>query len=142
MSFVRDVVEAADPSRLALVAIARDGQRRELTFGDVADRSARMAGALVARGVGSGDVVMTVVGNRPEWADAMLACWRIGAVAQPCSEQLRPADVRARVEAVEPAALVADARDLDLVAATGFGGPVLAVPDGRLFAHDRVDTRE
>ena len=61
-----------------------------------------MAGALAARGVGPGDVVTTVVGNRPEWAYAMLACWRIGAVAQPCTEQLRPADLRARMDAVEP----------------------------------------
>ena len=73
-----------------------DGERREISFGEVADRSARMAGALAARGVGRGDVVMTVVGNRPEWAYAMLACWRLGAVAQPCAEQLRPADLRAR----------------------------------------------
>ena len=99
MSFVRDVVDAAEPSRLALVAIEADGERREVTFGEVADSSARMAGAFAARGVGAGDVVMTVVGNRPEWAYAMLACWRIGAVAQPCSEQLRPADLRVRMEA-------------------------------------------
>ena len=115
------------------MAIARDGERRELTFGEVAERSARMAGALAARGVGAGDVVMTVVGNRPEWVYAMLACWRLGAVAQPCSEQLRPADLRARMESVEPAAVVADERDLDLVAASGFDGPVLAVPDERLL---------
>jgi acetyl-CoA synthetase len=83
--------------------------------------------------VGRGDVVMTVVGNRPEWAYAMLACWRLGAVAQPCTEQLRPADLRARMEMVEPRALVADARDLDLVTATGFDGPVLALPDEALF---------
>ena len=63
----------------------------------------------------------------------MPACWRIGAVAQPCSEQLRPADLRARMDKVEPRALVADARDLDLVAAAGFDGPVLAVPDESLF---------
>jgi acetyl-CoA synthetase len=138
MSFVRDVVDAAEPSRLALVAIARDGRRRELSFGEVSDRSARMAGALAARGVGAGDVVMTVIGNRPEWACAMLACWRIGAVAQPCSEQLRPGDLRARMEAVEPAAVVADRRDLDLVAASGFGGPVLAVPDESLLEHEPV----
>ena len=136
MSFVRDVVDAAEPSRLALVAIEADGERREVTFGEVRDRSARMAGALAARGVGPGDVVMTVIGNRPEWAYAMLACWRIGAVAQPCSEQLRPADLRVRMEAVEPAAVVADERDLDVVAASGFDGPVLAVPDERLFEHE------
>jgi acyl-coenzyme A synthetase/AMP-(fatty) acid ligase len=142
MSFVREVVDAAEPSRLALVAIGRDGGRREISFGEVADRSARMAGALAARGVRAGDVVMTVVGNRPEWAYAMLACWRIGAVAQPCAEQLRPADIHARMESIRPAAVVADARDLDLVAASGFDGPVLAVPDDGLYEHDPVPAGE
>ena len=83
--------------------------------------------------MGRADVVMTVVGNRPEWAYAMLACWRLGAVAQPCTEQLRPADLRARMEMVEPRAVVADARDLELVTSTGFDGPVLAVSDEALF---------
>jgi acetyl-CoA synthetase len=142
MSFVADVVDAADPSRLALVAVAGTGERSEISFGEVADRSARVAGALAARDVGRGDVVMTVVGNRPEWAYAMLACWRIGAVAQPCTEQLRPADLRARIDRVEPRALVADARDLDLVAAAGFDGPVLAVPDELLFEAEPARTVE
>jgi acyl-coenzyme A synthetase/AMP-(fatty) acid ligase len=88
------------------------------------------------------DVVMTVVGNRPEWVYAMLACWRIGAVAQPCSEQLRPGDLRARMEKVSPAAVVADARDLELVGGSGFHGPVLTVPDERLFEADPVDASE
>jgi acetyl-CoA synthetase len=142
MSFVGDYVDGADPSRLALVAIGRGGERREIRFGEVASRSARLAGALAARGVGPGDVVVTVVGSRPEWAYAMLACWRIGAVAQPCTEQLRPADLRARIEAVEPRAVVADARDLELVDSAGFDGPVLAVPDERLLGHDPVPAAE
>ena len=136
MSFVGNVVDAAEASRLALVALGRDGGRREITFGEVADRSARLAGTLAARGVAPGDVVVTVIGNRPEWAYAMLACWRIGAVAQPCTEQLRPADLRARMERVEPRAVVADARDLDLVAAAGFEGPVIELPDERAFDAD------
>src|SRR5919108_1135061 len=139
MSFVGEVVDSAEPSRLALVAIGRDGVRREISFGEVADRSARMAGALAASGIGSGDVVMTIVGNRPEWAYAMLACWRLGAVAQPCTEQLRPADLRARIDAVEPRAVVADARDLELLEGAGFGGPVLTVPDERLFEDEPAD---
>src|SRR5215208_4853644 len=138
MSFVADVVDSADRSRLALVAIGAGGDRREISFGEVADRSARLAGALAERGVGRGDVVMTVVGNRPEWAYAMLACWRLGPVAQPCTEQLRAADLRARMELVGPAAVVADERDLDMVAASGFDGPVLAVPDERLSEHEPV----
>ncbi len=136
MSFVGSVVDAAEPSRLALVALGRDGERREISFGEVADRSARLAGTLAALGVAPGDVVMTVIGNRPEWAYAMLACWRIGAVAQPCAEQLRPADLRARMETVEPSAVVADARDLDLVGAAGFQGPVVELPGDRAFAGD------
>src|ERR671911_2037723 len=133
MSFVAEWIDAAEPSRLALVAIGRDGARREITFGDVADRSARLAGALAARGVGRGDVVITVVGNRPEWVYAMLACWRLGAAALPCAEQLRPADLRARMDMVEPRAIVADERDEALAAGTGFGGPILVVPDDRLL---------
>jgi acyl-coenzyme A synthetase/AMP-(fatty) acid ligase len=142
VNFARELVESAPPDRLALVALERDGSRREIAFGEVADRSARMAGALSERGVGGGDVVMTVVGNRPEWAYAMLACWRIGAVAQPCTEQLRPADLRARIDKVEPRALVADARDLDLVAGAGFDGPLLAVPDESLFDAAPADAVE
>jgi acyl-coenzyme A synthetase/AMP-(fatty) acid ligase len=133
VNFVRDVVDAAPPDRRALVAIARDGERREIAFGELADRSARLAGTLARRGVRRGDVVMTVVGNRPEWVEAMVACWRIGAVAQPCSEQLRPADLRARMEHVDPRAVVADERDLDTVAAAGFDGLVLAIPDPSLY---------
>jgi len=49
MNFARDVVDAAPPARRALVAIARDGERREWSFGEVADASARAAGVLQAR---------------------------------------------------------------------------------------------
>ena len=133
MNFVRDVVDVADPTKLALVAISREGERREIPFGQVSARTARLAGTLAARGVGKGDVVVTVVGNRPEWVYAMLACWRLGAVAQPCTEQLRSADLRARFEQVAPRAVIADARDAELVTDAGFDGPLLQVPDVRQF---------
>jgi acyl-coenzyme A synthetase/AMP-(fatty) acid ligase len=133
VNFARDVVAAADPRRLALVAIARDGERREIDFGEVADRSARLSGSLAARGAGRGDVVMTLIGNRPEWVYAMVACWRLGAVPQPCTEQLRAADLRARIAKVAPRVFVVDARNAQLVADAGFDGQVLAVPDETLF---------
>jgi acetyl-CoA synthetase len=75
-------------------------------------------------------VVMTLIGNRPEWAYAMLACWRIGAVALPCTEQLRPADLRSRMDTVEPRAIVAAEANVDLALEAGFEGQIL-VPDGR-----------
>jgi acyl-coenzyme A synthetase/AMP-(fatty) acid ligase len=142
LNFARDVVEAAPGDRLALLALARDGSRREISHGEVADRSARLAGALAARGVRRGDVVMTVVGNRPEWVYAMVACFRIGAVALPCTEQLRPNDLRKRIGAVAPRLVVADERDLAAVEESGFDGPVVAIPDGSLFEGDPAPAAE
>jgi acyl-coenzyme A synthetase/AMP-(fatty) acid ligase len=136
MNFALDVVEKAPPSRPALVALGRDGSREEVSFGQVADRAARLAGTLAARGIRRGDVVMTLVGNRPEWVYAMVACFRLGAVALPCTEQLRPKDLRERMERAEPRAVLVDERDLPAVEATGFDGELLVIPDDRLFDAD------
>jgi acetyl-CoA synthetase len=134
MNFARDVVEAVPRDRLALLELARDESRREWTFGEVADRSARLAGALSARhGVGRGDVVMTVVGNRPEWVLTMIACFRLGAVALACNEQLRAKDLEQRIAAAAPKLIVADERDLSELSAARPACTVLTIPDDRLF---------
>ncbi len=137
MNFALDVVEAAPRAGTAVVALAADGSRRELSFAEVADRSARLAGALASGGVERGDIVMTLVGNRPEWVLAMVACFRLGAVALPCTEQLRPADLRSRMDAAPPRMVVADERNVETVAASGYDGPVVSVPDERLFEGPR-----
>jgi acetyl-CoA synthetase len=136
MNFAVDVVEAAPAGARAIVELAADGERREWTFAEVADRSARLAGTLAARGVGRGDVVMTLVGNRAEWALAMSACFRIGAVVLPCTEQLRPKDLRLRLDATGPAAIVADARNLGALEEARPDCEVLVVPDAALFEAD------
>ena len=45
---------------------------------------------------------MTLVGSRIEWVLAMLACFRMGAVAMPCNPQLRRHDLELRVGAANP----------------------------------------
>jgi len=115
------------------VALSGDGPRREITFGELSERAARLAGSLVERGVSRGDVVMTVIGSRPEWVETLVACFRIGAVALPCTEQLRPKDLRARMDSVEPRVVVADERDADAVRDAGFGGALLTIPDESLY---------
>ena len=89
LNFARDVVEAAPPGRRAIVELARDGGRREWSFGEVAERAGALAAQLEAIGVRRGDVVLTLLGNRPEWVIAMVACFRQGFVVLPCTEQLR-----------------------------------------------------
>ena len=130
MNFARDVVETAIPERLALVMNGVFNVKCELSFAEIAHKSACLAGYLLTRGVRRGETVMTVLGNRPEWVMAMVACFRLGAVALPCTEQLRASDLRARMDAVEPRAVVADARNADTVAQAGFTGELVTVPEG------------
>ncbi|MGB0096177.1 MAG: AMP-binding protein [Solirubrobacteraceae bacterium] len=138
MNFVRDVVEAAPPGRLALVEITHEGQRREWTFGQVADRSARLAGALKSHGLARSDVVMTLIGNRPEWVMTTLACLRLGAIALPCNEQLRAKDLRLRIAASRPKLIIADERNTSELGRAAPESAVLTIPDESLFAHDPV----
>jgi acetyl-CoA synthetase len=138
MNFARDVVERADPGARALVEIAAAGERREWTFGEAADRSARLAGTLAARGVDKGDVVMTLIGNRPDWVFAMVACLRIGAVVLPCTEQLRAKDLRHRLEAAKPKLVLADERNAQELSQAKPDCPVAVVPDESLYAGERT----
>jgi acetyl-CoA synthetase len=135
MNFSRDVVDAAPAHDLALVELTRDGDRREWTFGQVADRSARLAGTLKARGVTKGDIVMTLIGNRPEWVLTMVACFRLGAVVLPCNEQLRAKDLTLRLAAAHPRLIVADERNAGELSQANPAAETLLIPDPSLFEH-------
>ncbi|MDQ6811591.1 MAG: AMP-binding protein, partial [Actinomycetota bacterium] len=133
MNFAREVLEGRPPSGLALLELARDGARREWSFAEVAQLSARLAGTLARRGIGRGDVVMTLIGNRPEWVLTMMACLRIGAVVLPATEQLRAKDLRLRLAVARPALIVADERNRAELEAARPECPVALVPDDSLF---------
>jgi acyl-coenzyme A synthetase/AMP-(fatty) acid ligase len=126
VNFTCEVVETAPAGARALVELARDGGRREWTFGEVAEAARGLAGRLHALGVRRGDVVLTLVGNRPEWALTLLACFRQGYVVLPCTEQLREKDLAPRLEIARPRLVVADRRNAELLA--GWSGDVLWVP--------------
>jgi acyl-coenzyme A synthetase/AMP-(fatty) acid ligase len=126
VNFTRDVVERADLSARALVELRADGGRREWTFGELAEAAGRLAATLHARGVRRGDVVLTLIGSRPEWALTMLACFRQGYVVLPCTEQLRPKDLLLRLQVAQPRIVVADPRNA--VSLQGWTGDTLWLP--------------
>ena len=128
MNFARDVVEAADPHRLALVERARGGGRREWSFGEVARAGRTLAAHFDERGVARGDVVMTLVGNLPDWVATMVACFRQGYVVLPCTEQLRAKDLRMRLGVAAPALVVTDGRNEQVLRESGWSGPTIWVP--------------
>jgi acyl-coenzyme A synthetase/AMP-(fatty) acid ligase len=134
MNFARDFIDRAPSDRRALVELTRDGRRKEWSFGEVAERSAAVAATLIGHGVGQGDVVMTVIGNRPEWVLTMIACFRIGAVALPCNEQLRARDLSIRLDAADPNLIVADERNKSELEAARPDCRVLLIPDPSLYA--------
>ncbi|WP_249011969.1 acyl-CoA synthetase [Conexibacter sp. DBS9H8] len=131
MNFAADVVDRFPSDRPALIERARDGSRREWSFGEVRSASLALTDRLRRAGVQRGDVVMTLVGNRPEWVIAMVACFRAGWVALPCNEQLRPGDLAARLAAARPRAIVVDARNLDTLTAArpDAGTEIVVIPD-------------
>src|SRR4029079_13991036 len=95
-------MERSPSSRVGIVSVDGEGNRRDHYFGELVAQSAGLSGAFAARGVRRGDVVMTLVGNRIEWVLSLLACWRMGAVALPCSTMLRRHDLEHRVAAANP----------------------------------------
>jgi acyl-coenzyme A synthetase/AMP-(fatty) acid ligase len=130
MNFATDVVEAAPRGERALVEVARDGARRELSFGQAAAGSGAVAARFAGAGLTRGDTVLTLVGNRAEWVLAMVACFRLGLVAVPCNEQLRPKDLELRLRVTEPRLVVCDERNAGVLAQAGWDGPTLWVPWG------------
>jgi acyl-coenzyme A synthetase/AMP-(fatty) acid ligase len=114
-NFTRDVLERLArerPRDEALRAVAGDGTVRTFTFEQAAAEAAAAAGGLAAAGVRRGDVVMTLMGARPEWVFALLGAWRLGAVALPGSEQLRAKDISLRLAQARPVLVLASERDM------------------------------
>src|SRR3954467_14906042 len=109
MNLIEDLMERSPASRLGIVAIDAEGNRRDWYFGELIACSAGLSGAFAARGVRRGDVVMVLVGNRVEWVLSLLACWRMGAAALPCHPMLRSADLELRVEPAAPKLCVGEA---------------------------------
>ncbi|WP_099037670.1 AMP-binding protein [Mycobacterium neglectum] len=91
----------SDPDAPAVTCAGRTLSRREL------DASTnRLARAYAGLGVGQGDYVTIVMPNSIEWAQAVLATWKLGAVPQPLSARLPDIELAALLELRRPALLV------------------------------------
>ena len=122
--FTRDVVEhwaAQHPGKLALVAVDPRGEaRREISFGDLARASRKVANALEALGVNAGERAFVMLPRIPEWYELLLGMFRRGVVPMPATTLCTPRDIAQRIERAqatvavvddEAAAKLADVRD-------------------------------
>jgi acetyl-CoA synthetase len=91
-----DVIAAEHPDRIALRILSEDDDA-QLTYGELAARSAQVANWLRGLGVGRGDRVLLMLGNvAPLW-EVILAAMKLGAVIIPASTLLQPADLIDRI---------------------------------------------
>lgn len=137
-NFERAIVGAADANRTAIIERTKEGRRREWTFGEIEARTGALAGSLVATGVRRGDVVMTLIGSRPEWVCALLACFRIGAVAAPCNEQLRSKDLALRFDTLPIKAVIADERNEGQLTSAAPDRAILWIGDAAIWETETV----
>ena len=106
---VADVIRRHAERRPDAVAL-RDGER-ELVYGDLDQRSNRLAHALRASGVGAGTRVAYLDRSSPEVIELLFAASKIGAVLVPLNWRLAPPEL---------AAVVADARAPVLIAGPAY----------------------
>ncbi|TMK57639.1 MAG: AMP-dependent synthetase [Actinobacteria bacterium] len=126
MNLIEDMLERSPASRLGIVSIDGEANRRDWYFGELIAMSAGLSGAFAARGVKRGDVVMTLAGNRIEWVLSLLACWRMGAVALPCNTMLRRHDLEHRVATANPKLCVGEE---ELLAEMPDGVPLMSMAE-------------
>jgi propionyl-CoA synthetase len=82
------------------------GRSATITYAALQDRVARLAGALAARGVRTGDRVVIYMPMVPEAAVAMLACARLGAVHSVVFGGFAAAELAARIADAKPKAVI------------------------------------
>ena len=80
-----------------------------VTYGELADRSRRLATVLAAEGIGEGVRVPILLGKRPDLAVALLALWRLGAVHVPLFTAFATGAIAMRVEGSGATKVITDA---------------------------------
>lgn len=111
---------AAEPDRPAVEFTGARG----FTTAELHEAVGGMAATLRARGIGHGDRVALLVGNRPEFLTTFLACSALGAVAVPLNTALRGRALAETLRQFLPCPLVTEAALApNLTALTGDAAP-------------------
>ena len=106
-----DVSLITRASQPALECDLADGTRGTFTFGQLEDRSNRLAHALAARSLQRGDRIAFFLANRVEIIDLWLAAVKLGLIVVPINVLYRERELRHILGDAEPTAVVTS-RDL------------------------------
>jgi len=112
---VVDRLGTETPNRRALVWCNDAGERRTLTFGEVAALSDQAASFFLSLGIRKGDRVLLILKRHYQFWYAILGLHKIGAVAVPATNQLKQYDLVFRLQEAGITAVVCTA-DGDIAA--------------------------
>ncbi|MFG1795478.1 AMP-binding protein [Nocardia sp. NPDC049149] len=93
---------------IAFTIVESDLSSTDLTYGELRERSARFAAALVALGVEPGDRVATLMAKSVDLVVALLGIWRCGAVHVPLFTAFAPPAIAFRLQASGTTVVIAD----------------------------------
>jgi acetyl-CoA synthetase len=107
--FDAELARGDNANRLAL-KIVGDGAAT-VTFGELSERSNRVANGLSALGVKRGERILLMLGNVVPLWEVMLAAMKLGAVVIPATTLLTPVDLKDRFDRGRVRHLIANASD-------------------------------
>jgi acyl-CoA synthetase (AMP-forming)/AMP-acid ligase II len=102
-------------ARLHPRRVAIQDARVTRSYGELEDRSVRLAAALAGRGIGRGDQMAILSENRAEYLEVVLAAARLGAVVACLNWRLTPREIDECLEVVTPSLVVVSPRHHDLL---------------------------
>jgi fatty-acyl-CoA synthase len=88
---------------------------RALDYAALEERSARAAGVLAGAGIGRGERVALLLGNRTATLEALFAAARLGAIGVPLNTRLAPPEIAELLDDCRPRALLHEAESAALV---------------------------
>ncbi|WP_152415886.1 AMP-binding protein [Halovivax asiaticus] len=106
------IVDVAETDRFAPAGTIDDDR---LTYGELATLSSWLADALATQGVEAGETVALLSRNRITGVALLFACERLGATFAPISHRLTPVSVETPLSLLDPAIVLAESAQRDLV---------------------------
>lgn len=108
-------------------ALAFRDRNRSVTYGELAERTARIASHLQVNGVGPGDRVAIHLPNSVDWVEACVGIVRAGAIAVPVSFEATADEIAYRINDAQCVAVFGRPQKLDLLRKASATISVIAV---------------
>ncbi|WP_460773343.1 AMP-binding protein [Microbacterium sp. GXF7504] len=108
LDVAHELCDTHPPEAVAFTVVDGDCAAVPLTYGELADRSKRLAAALREEGVGRGTRVAVLMGKHAQLPVILLAIWRLGAVHVPLFTAFAPPAIELRVSSAGAPLVIAD----------------------------------